>query len=84
MRLNKNGEETDGGDEDPARMVKDWVEAWVHCQGGPHVFAVPLTVTMTHSSKVFQQRSEAWPCGHERRGHNPQSHSGTPKARPEE
>ena len=27
--------------------------------------------TMTHSSKVFQKWSEAWPHGHERRGPNP-------------
>ena len=31
----------------------------------------PTSSTVTHSSTVFQQLSEAWPYGHERRGHNP-------------
>ena len=26
---------------------------------------------MTHSDKVNQHQSEAWPCGHEWRSHNP-------------
>ena len=30
-----------------------------------------MTMTMTHSGKVNQHQSEAWPHGHERRGHNP-------------
>ena len=30
-----------------------------------------MTMTMTHSDKVHQHQSAAWPNGHEGRGHNP-------------